>query len=263
MKNKSKRPAPRPPDNPSPQPQAVPRRRWWSESRAAFVMSVLALAAAGWQAYEARQANVMSMEALLIEAEPTNVSRERIARAECSTLEIAKFTGNRTVSVLLDLRWRVTIFNASSLPVTIKSFKATGETPGGRGINMTMGSDGSSDWPRPVVLPAKEWAAYFVDAPSTPSEEFAEWFAGNGGCDGRIDWKDRDTRRAARFYDGGWRQPNANKLVVTVTTGAGSEFTSRSTWHDSPYAFTKFPDLTPEELAAPAAAPTVRPVPRQ
>jgi hypothetical protein len=234
--------------------------KWLTEARVALTLSIFALVAAMWQAVESYRANQIARESLIVYAEKTNLSNERIVDAACTTPWPKSDTSSG--NVWIDLQWKVTIFNGSSLPIAMKSLDISGETPAGKASMWTVGPQGRMDWPQPVVLPARDWAAYYVIAHSSPSNEFFEWFIRNGGCEGRIDWKDNEVRRKAGFFEGGWKEPGQVHLVVAVTTGTGEKFTSRSTWEDNPSTFAPPDPLDTAELSEPPAPPVIRAVPR-
>ncbi|WP_124603079.1 hypothetical protein [Burkholderia sp. Bp8963] len=190
-----------------------------TDPRVAVAISIAALAGTAWQAYEGNVANKFNQEALNIEVAPNDIPLKRVDKVLC-------FNGPAAVY----LSWQVTVFNASTQPVTIKDIFSRSQSPSGTASGLLPLSlkDGPVGQQFPAVIEAKNFKKFTLSVPELTSPAFDSWFRIHGGCTGQVDWAGAQDRHG--FFDTGWPSPRAVSAYFTVTTGEGNVFNAISTW---------------------------------
>ena len=174
-----------------------------TEPRAALLFSFFAMAFTGWQTYLADKANALNQESLKIDVSPTDNPSLRAGEFLCTA-------PNEGVAYLT---WKITIFNSSSQPVTIKDIFAYGVS-GTRlaAASETIGKTGPIDKPFPDIIAAKGFKTIQRKIPHLFETKNCHSFGAH-------------TSTAVP-----WISSNEILSYVNVTTGDGNKFTQIGIW---------------------------------
>lgn len=189
-----------------------------SESRFAIIISVVALAVTSFQARSAYEANAFNKEQITIEALATDSPGKRTGSVNCFGLDLTTIV----------LNWRVTIFNNSTQPITIKELQSISTSPAGPLVPMYVSVTEPVDREFPVLIDARSFKTFEVALPTLVSPEFVRWFGGNGGCTGKPIWPSPKT--AQLFDETGWKQQGGSGAMFTIVTGGGENFFHQAVW---------------------------------
>lgn len=189
-----------------------------TESRFAIGVSLLALAVSGWQAWAAQEANSFNKEQVTIDAAASDIPNARIGPATCWGEDF----------VTIGLHWRVTIFNHSTQPITIKALESVGLSPGGMMSASTVTPNGPATREFPALIEARNFKTIDVALPTRASPEFATWFRQNGGCEGKPIWPSAAGRE--QFDETGWAPHQTSGAMFTAVTGGGQRVFVEAVW---------------------------------
>lgn len=189
-----------------------------TESRVAIIISALALVVAGGQAWYAYEANSFNKENVTIEAFSSDNPSARVGAATC--------WGEGVTSI--ELNWRVTIFNNSAQPITIKELNSVATSPAGPSAHVVVYPTGPINPQFPVLIEAKSFKTFQVTLPTRASPEFGLWFKQNGGCAGRPIWPSEEAR--LRFDETGWKQYGRTGAMFTAVSGRREKFFIQAVW---------------------------------
>ena len=195
----------------------------FSSGRVALGVSMLVLVVTAWQALEAHNANSINKEAIKIELKSSDVPSQRIGAIICLSDKNA----------VVQTYWRITIFNSSAQPVTIKSLVAYGYSPAGEAIaGDRISMNGPVGKIFPETLAGKGHKSFLLAIPIPVSPQFVQWYSQTGGCGTNIDWL--PLARQAGFNEVGWLQveerADTSGAYVSLDTGDGNQFSTLSSW---------------------------------
>lgn len=189
-----------------------------TESRFAIMISAIALVATGFQAWYAHEANTFNKENITIEAFSSDASNTRVGPATCWEKNIVTIT----------LNWRVTIFNNSMQPVTIRELKSIATSLSGPSAFTSFSATEPTNRDFPVLIEAKNFKMFQIPLPTRASPEFTKWFEENGGCTGKPIWPSAAARKI--FDETGWMQYGGSGAMFTAVSGGEKEFFIQAVW---------------------------------
>ena len=189
-----------------------------TESRLAIIISIFALAVAGGQAWYSREANLFNKEQIMIDAASSDNPSVRVGAVSCWDDGITAIV----------LNWRVTIFNNSTQPVTIKKLESAASTPDGPNAYSVITPTGPLNPQFPVLIEAKSFKTFHVALLTRTSREFSLWFKENRGCSGKPIWPSADGSRA--FDETGWQRHGMVGSMFTAVSGSGNKFFIQAVW---------------------------------